>query len=206
MKFLGIDNGPSGSLGLLSGSGDAIAFIKQFTRRERDYTIADAFLTRIGVFDLTEWIIGALSSEPLYVLLERPLKNPKLFKATESALRAHEATLIALELAQVYAERHKHQLTVCDTAVDSRRWQHQYLTAPDTKGPKLKTESARVGASRFPNVASAIEAHGDADGLFIALYAKDTYTHGTSHSKPRCSRRNQRNRVSSVRVRNGSHT
>ncbi|WP_461249115.1 RuvC family protein, partial [Treponema sp. R6D11] len=60
-------------------------------------------------------------------------------------------------------------LQISYQVVDSKKWQKEFL--PNIKGSKdLKKASLQRGVERFPILECEIKKHGDADGLFLALY------------------------------------
>lgn len=136
-------------------------FIPTPVKKEQNYTKAKASITRVDVFALEDvlrrWIDGRVG---VRVFLERPMVNPGRFKATTSALRALEATLVCLERVGLSLEY-----------VDSKQWQKTLLPS-NCSGPELKTASLDIGIRLFPELAPAIKKHGDADSLLIAEWAK----------------------------------
>ena len=92
--------------------------------------------------------------------MERPLKNPKLFAASISAVRAFEITLSVVE-----------QLGFAFEVIDSRKWQKYFFPAVFGKD-NLKKASMQKGIELFPVVKNFIMQHKDADGLLIAEWAR----------------------------------
>lgn len=158
--YIGIDNGVSGSIAIIR-DGTAL-FSPVPVKKEQNYTKAKGFITRIDVVALEValrmWVGDERSN--VRVFLERPMVNPTRFKATTSALRALEATLICLERLHFSLEY-----------VDSKQWQ-KTLLPKDCSGPELKVASKDIGVRLFPELADAIRKHGDADSLLIAEWAK----------------------------------
>ena len=99
-------------------------------------------------------------SKNAIAIVERPYANPTGFKATVSAMRALETTLIVLEM-----------LDIPYQYIDSREWQKKFLPT-GLKGTELKTASNQVGCRLFPYLRDKIVKQGDADGLLIAEYAR----------------------------------
>jgi hypothetical protein len=92
--------------------------------------------------------------------VERPYVNPQGFKASVSALRALEATLICIEFAGISYQY-----------VDSRDWQ-KVMLPKGCKGPELKSASMNLGCRLFPKFVDNIKHHKDADSLLIAEWAR----------------------------------
>lgn len=162
---IGIDNGTTGSIGVVGPCGVVPMFVLPPVKTEQDYTKKAQRVTRIdspALMDLLQELITGskcLAHEALAVL-ERPLVNPGMFKATGHALRCFEATLIALETWQI-----PHLF------VDSKEWQRAMLPE-GTKGThELKQASKDLGIRLYPTLADSIQKHGDADGLIIAEWA-----------------------------------
>jgi hypothetical protein len=57
--------------------------------------------------------------------------------------------------------------------IDSKQWQKKYLSSASIGAKEMKKASMEAGIARWPNNERLIRKHGDADGLFIALYAKE---------------------------------
>ena len=104
---MGIDNGVSGTIGILDEEGQAYLYhtpvksdlnyqktkVKHITRIDVNAlrALLKKFLYKDGIGD-------PLSTKmSMKAAIERPMVNPMRFEATTSALRALEATLIVLE-------------------------------------------------------------------------------------------------------------
>jgi hypothetical protein len=89
--------------------------------------------------------------------------NSTRFNATLSAIRALEATLIALERSQFPYEY-----------IDSKEWQKVLLPKGLKGSDELKAASLDIGKRLFPS----LDIKKDADGLLIAEYMRrrDTKT------------------------------
>lgn len=171
MYYIGIDNGATGSIGIIDDLGMAqFHHTPSFTTRS--YTKTSQNITRINYNEL-HFLLKPYSNA--IVLLERPMINFTRFKQSMSASRALEATLICLE-----------SLNLEYKYIDSRLWQHKYLeqqslyNSDDKKytaskrSYMLKKESKRVAQLLYPHV--KFTGFNDGDGLLIARYAKDEYT------------------------------
>jgi hypothetical protein len=160
--YIGIDNGVSGSLGVVDDVGNAL-MQKMPTFKELNYTKRKRNITRVDWKKLNRLLKNTIILHPeaiCKVFLERPMVNPGRFQATASALRALEATLISLN---------KFYLPI--RYVDSREWQEEML--PKCSGhANLKKESRDIGLRIFPKCRRAIKEHKDSDGLLIAEWAR----------------------------------
>ncbi len=156
--FAGIDNGVTGSIGIIFDDG-TYSFCKTPTKTELNYTKAKQNITRIRPVELAE--ILSVAGPGSMVLIERPMVNPTRFKATVSALRAFEATITILET-----------LGLPYSCVDSKSWQRALLPSGVT-GDALKSASLSVGCRLFPETKS--NSHPDRDGMLIAQYCKQQY-------------------------------
>jgi hypothetical protein len=155
--YIGIDNGVSGSIGILQPEIGTVKFLHTPARRELNYTKAKSWFTRIDIEGLFAILRPYVESAP-FVCLERPMVNPGRFKATVSALRAMEATLIVIELLKIPYEY-----------IDSKAWQKSLLPK-QLKREELKEASLEVGKRLFPSVDFA--GFLDADGLLIAEWTR----------------------------------
>ena len=164
VAYVGIDNGVSGSIGIVSAS-DAVMLLMP-TRKELSSTKAKRNITRIdwrvlrSVLDVNLHL-GSRPRRPIRVFLERPMVNPTRFVATSSALRALEATLIILEANHLSVQY-----------VDSKQWQKVMLPSGLKGSDQLKKASHDIGCRMFPDLAILIGRHGDADGLLMAEWAR----------------------------------
>ncbi len=162
MIFIGIDNGVSGTIGVV---GDVQYFGATPTIKQQNYTKAKAEVTRIDGVNLKKILsecIGRSLSSNVQVVLERPMVNPGRFKATTSALRALEATLIVLE-----------DLGLGYRYIDSKEWQKVMLPKGVTGSDELKKASLDIGNRLFPQYAA--NKHKDRDGILMAEYLRKSY-------------------------------
>lgn len=158
MIYCGIDNGSTGTVGLING--DSVLFVETPHRQVFDYQKKAKSINRIDYPALYDLLHG-YPSGGIKFFVERPLKNPGLFEASASGLRAFEATIICLE-----------QLGYHYEVVDSKSWQKKLLPEGLKGSPILKKASMEVGMRLFPQFSDQIKKHKDADGLLIALWAK----------------------------------
>ena len=152
--YIGLDNGVSGSIGIISPTGTSFFHIP--TKSTLDYTKDAKNVTRIDVVKLEQllWIPGNY-----FLVMERPMVNPTRFTATKSAMRALEATLIVLE-----------KLDIPYRFIDSKEWQKDMLPKKLKGTEALKKASKDVGTRLFPQFKDLFKK--DADGLLIAEWAR----------------------------------
>jgi hypothetical protein len=158
--YIGIDNGVSGSIGVMMGNRVGLLLAGHYTRSEQDYVKKKQRVSRIDVPQLREFL-DPWGGARRVAMIERPMVNPHRFRATASALRALEATLILLE-----------ELGVSREFLDSKKWQRVLLPDGVSGSPELKRASREIGSRMFPSLAEDIKRHGDADGLLIAEYCR----------------------------------
>lgn len=154
--IIGIDNGTSGSIGILEENEKA-RFYQIPKREEQDYTKKKKFITRLDGEIFKELL--SLKGYIFSVVMERPLVNPKMFKATETALRCFEAELVIIE-----------DLKLPHCFIDSKEWQRKILPQGLKGSKELKKASQDVGLRLFPYLENEIRKQKDADGLLIAYY------------------------------------
>lgn len=164
MIFVGFDNGvTSNGIGVVSSAGEARLY-KLPVKKELSYTKEAKNISRIDYTALCELfgeIVADFNEPDVKVGLERPMVNSTRFNASMSAIRALEATLIAVEAAQWAYEY-----------IDSKEWQKVLLPKGIKGSDELKKASFDVGKRLFPR----LDVKKDADGLLIAEYMKRKYT------------------------------
>ena len=158
--YLGIDNGVSGTIAILTQEGGVRLFRKTPTKSEQSYTKTKKNITRIDVKNFL-FLLKPYQDEQITVVLERPMVNPKRFTATLSAMRALEATLCVLESLGI-------GLQYCD----SKQWQKEMLPKGVSGSPELKKASLDISTRLFPEYTDTIKKHGDGDALLIAEWAR----------------------------------
>lgn len=152
---VGIDNGVSGAVAIII---EGVAELYETpTVKVLNYTKKKGYVNRIDVDRLKELLGKCVQYQPV-VKIERPMVNPGRFKASVSAIRALEATCIALE-----------QLGLGYEFVDSKEWQKEFLPSGVKGSAQLKEASTLKGIQMFPYLKEQIEKQKDADALFIAL-------------------------------------
>lgn len=160
--YVGIDNGVSGSIGIVGVSFES-SFIKTPIKRELSYQKSKkSYINRIDFKELYNFLADIESKyDNLFAVIERPMINSSRFKASISAARSLEATLIILELLEIPYE-------YCD----SKQWQKSLLPAGLKGSAEQKSASKDVGLRLFPQHKDLINKHKDADGILIAEWAK----------------------------------
>lgn len=162
--YIGIDNGVTGSIGLIADGLGLMVLTP--VKNELSYTKKEQHVTRIDSVKLLRFLDDHIVQyDAVRALIERPMVNPKMFKATLSAMRALEATLNVLEI-----------LNIGYSYTDSKIWQKELLPQ-GVKGPDLKTASAQIAVRLYPNNAEIINKHKDGDGILIAHYLQMQYRH-----------------------------
>lgn len=154
--YIGIDNGVSGSIGVVPFLGTDTRMIHMPTNNVYNYTKKAQKICRVDTDSLHEFLQEF--KEP-FALVERPMVNPTRFKATQSALRALEATLIVLEW-----------LSIPYQFIDSKEWQTKMLPRGIEGSINLKKASLNIGKRLFPQFTNLYKK--DADGILIAEWAR----------------------------------
>ena len=136
------------------------------TKTQQDYTKKKKIITRVDLEKL-EIILTMVTLEgECRAIIERPMVNPKMFKATGSALRALESVLIACE-----------HLVIPIEFIDSKQWQRVMLPNGTKGTPELKKASRDIGIRMFPQFKNLILKQKDADGLLIAEWGRRVLNH-----------------------------
>lgn len=164
--FIGIDNGVTGSIGVieLRNSSKYSSFYPTPVVEVKNYTKEEQHLKRLDWQSFVDHFpLGGM------VYIERPMVDPKRFMATTSALRCLEATLTALEYLG-------YRQDVSYFFVDSKSWQKELLSSALIGKEEMKKGSMEVGLKLFPSNGQFIKKHKDADGLLIAEYCYRKYT------------------------------
>lgn len=162
-----IDNGNTGSMGWYGEAGAGFCMVPVKTRmshhvKPHKVKAVDGHALSCIISDIIKETGGG---EGVIVCRERPMINPKRWKASLSASRSDEAETIALEAAGVPF-----------IYVDSKTWQHGTLPSSGAKGvtsSTLKAESMAEGLRLFPEFSALIKKHKDADGILGARVLYD---------------------------------
>lgn len=158
MKYvIGIDNGVTGGIAVLTlDTREVVLHINTPIKSVLDYQKKSHFISRVDYAKLVDLLLPYKDS---IAYLERPMVNPTRFKATASALRCLEATLIVLEA-----------IGIPYKFVDSKAWQSALLPK-GLKKEQLKKASLEVVRQRF-----GIEApnSGISDSILIAEFGRQS--------------------------------
>ena len=160
--WIGIDNGVSGTIGIL-GTNIIPEFFKTPVVKVQDYCKAKKNITRLDAVEFHNKLkalkgLSEIMNIDLKICLERPMVNPSLFKASESALRCFEAMWAMIELLNLPVQ-----------FIPSTDWQKELLPK-GTKGEELKRMSLELGNRWYPQFKEV--KHPDRDGLLIAHWMK----------------------------------
>lgn len=156
MVYIGIDNGVTGSIGIIHPAGYSYHIIPSI--KQQDYTKKKKIVSRINTSILMELI---RNHKHVQIAIERPMINGQRFNASLSAARALEAVLIVVE-----------QLGFGYKFIDSKAWQTEMLPKGTKSNIELKAMSCYIGERMFPDVSEEIVKCGDADGILIAEWLK----------------------------------
>lgn len=156
-NYIGIDNGVTGAIAIIGDT--EVDFIQTPIKKEQNYTKSKQIVSRIDAQCLESYLRKYKGKESL-VILERPMIFPGRFKATLSAMRSMEATLIIVELLELPL-----------IYIDSKEWQRVLLPSGLEK-EDLKKASLDIGSRLFPQFKKQILKQKDADALLIAEYAR----------------------------------
>lgn len=165
--FVGFDNGVTGSIGVISQDGGFVDLTPVPVKKELSYTKKKQWITRIDHSQLIRDLSSLKARFPnavITVLLERPMVNPTRFQSTQSAMRALESVLIALE-----------ELGLPYRYIDSREWQRALLPK-GLEEKELKEAAVQIARRKFPSlqVLNGPKAKDLADGILIAEYGRQS--------------------------------
>ena len=156
MNYIGIDNGVTGSIGIITD--DDYFFHHTPTFVEQSYTKKKQNITRITV-DLLKSLLQYYCSFETKCFIERPMVNSARFKASMSAMRALEATLIVLE-----------ELNISFQYIDSKQWQKELLPGGLKGSAEQKKASLDIANRLFPKYKDVYKK--DGDGILITEYCR----------------------------------
>lgn len=162
MIYIGIDNGVSGSIGIVDSEGTVLHFGPTPVQEHLNYTKKVARINRLDRVKFKELLQSYAGQATVRIGIERPMVNPMRFAATISAIRLLESMENCLEDLQL----------PITCFVDSKEWQKKLLPAGIKGSADLKQASMEVGTRRWPAQASLFKKQKDADGLMIAEYLR----------------------------------
>lgn len=160
--YIGIDNGTTGSIALVSEYSTIRAFFMTPVFSQLNYTKEKKNITRIDRKALLDILVryNVFDEKSVLAVLERPMVNPQRFNASLCAVRALESTLGVLE-----------DMEIPYMYIDSKEWQKAMLPH-GVSGDSLKSASKDIGIRLFPEFKDLIVKHKDADSLLIAEYSR----------------------------------
>jgi hypothetical protein len=161
--FVGIDNGVSGTIGIIDTYVNKTYFLKTPHKSEQSATKKKQKIGRIRHEEFYRILVRHTLRRNAKLILERPFTG-KFNKANTSAGRALESMLIAIE-----------RLELSFRYADSKEWQKQLLPKGVKGSENLKEASMQIGCRMFPEHRVLIEEHGDADGLLLAEHLRREY-------------------------------
>jgi len=156
--IIGIDNGVSGSIGIILTEHNEYFFFKTPVFKTQDYTKKKKVISRLDR-KAFKGIVGGYAFRDVKTFVERPFINGKMFNASLSAVRCFEAQINILE-----------DLNISYEILDSKECQKPLLPQGVQGKDELKKASLDVGNRLFP-LQKEIK-HPDRDALLIAEYAR----------------------------------
>ena len=154
--WVGWDNGTNTGVAIIDDEKNA-QYFKLPVKSTVNYQKVKENITRIDVVAMKEKLKD-LDPAKTIVLIERPMVNPGMFKASLSGVRALESTLIVVEW-----------LNLPYMFMDSKNWQGDMIPS-GVHGKDLKKVSLEIGKRLFPNL--EWKGFKDADSLLMAEYAR----------------------------------
>ena len=157
--YFGQDNGVTSTYGIL-GDGFEPITAKTPVKKIQDYTKAKKQITRldaVAYYNLLKKYID--EGYEIRMCLERPMVNPSMFRASESALRCFESMWAIIELLDISVQ-----------FIPSTDWQKELLPKGTKGADELKKASLEIGNRLYPQFKDL--KHPDRDGLLIAYWMK----------------------------------
>lgn len=176
---IGLDNGATGTICAIIPQMKYLDFIQTPSIISLDYPKDIQYINRVDTEKITKWIKKNIKKAKNFykteiktiIIMQRPMVNPQRFKQSGHALRAFQATIIALQ-----------NLKLDYVIIDSKKWQH-YFFGKNTMLIDLKAQSMKKGLQILNNykikkankevMSDVIRKHGDADGMLICQFAID---------------------------------
>lgn len=188
--YIGIDNGVTGSIGIIKENGEA-QYIKTPVFEDQDYVETVRIIKRIDRKALNSLISKLMDGNKIRIVLERPFSNPIAYSTSLSAIRAFDSTISVLEdlslgydviapkqwqkiilpiSKPIKKEIPPTNMTDSDTCKWMESEKKRLKAAKDRRKKELKEVSLIIGKKLFPLV--DMTGFTDADGLLIAEYAR----------------------------------
>ena len=156
MLIIAIDNGVTGTITIMNKeTGELQDYFPIPVKTHLKYTKKKQWIKRVDWKELRAKLELHFPYHPK-AYLERPMVNPTRFKASESALRCLEATLIVLEMLGIPYE-----------FIDSKEWLREMLLKGLKGTAELKKASLEKARQMFPGITIY-----DGDSLLMAEYIR----------------------------------
>ena len=162
MIWIGIDNGVSGSNGIITRTGTQMVNAREYTRKKKRGGL------EVDPIAFTDIVMR--HGIPTGIVLERPFRGK--FRNTEvSAAHFDSVARTVFEINSIPFIQ-----------VDSTDWQRPLLKVARKKGVNAETKkiSLEAGVLRWPELRAQIEDQGDADALFLAVHAMHEFPMGVT--------------------------
>lgn len=162
--FIGIDNGPSGSIGIQEYSSQGmrtkVLFLKTPTYMMQDYQKKAKRISQLDLPVVRKLLRKYKEGWDVHIAMERPLVNSMFFNSSIVAVRVHQSWLDVLKNFGFPAPQ----------SLDSREWQKPFLPK-GTKGKALKKASRELANKKFPKACPQVK-HPDCDGMLICEWVR----------------------------------
>ena len=173
--YIGIDNGTSGSIGIIQPYANRFLptptfmqdsytkpELKKKTKTAKKRTLVQKKISRLDHKAFHKMLVEVTDTSPeILIILERPMINPRRFAASMSAMRCLESQIVAIE-----------DLNIPYRYIDSKEWQKAMLPKEVAGAEALKYASECRGSDMWPQYEKLFHKQGDADSMLIAEYAK----------------------------------
>ena len=168
--LIAIDNGVTGRYAIRVG--DKVVFEKIPIFKQQEYTKKKQNVSRLNVPKLAKDVYSVIkNTSTVIIMLERPMINPRRYKASMSAIRCLEATLVCIEFL------HRRHGNVFYFFIDSKEWQSAMIPnatgASKAKALSLKSASRDYGLLHYPQFGKELlrsTIDGDALAMVDYLY------------------------------------
>jgi hypothetical protein len=163
--FIGMDNGTTGSFGIICDELHRPKLFKTPTKKEQNYKKKKENVTRLDAVKFQQMLEPYAGPEyVVFLIMERPYSGQ--YKTAElSAVRMLEATIAVLETLGIRYEY-----------VDSREWQKVLLSKGVQGREALKRNSKQIAIRLFPHLKEVIIKVKDGDGILITEFCRLKYS------------------------------